>query len=50
MLDEKTLDALEYLPLLQVFKETGLRIPMFAPVTPRLWDRSDGTDISDVLK
>ena len=49
-LDETTLDEQEYLPLLLAFKDNGLRLPIFAPVRPRLWDRSGITRISDVVK
>ena len=49
-LDETTLDKLEYLPLLQVFKDVGLRIPMFSPVRPRLWDRSEPSTVTQIIE
>ena len=49
-LDETTLDKLEYLPLLQVFKDVGLRIPMFSPVRPRLWDRSEPGTVTQIIE
>jgi len=49
-LDEQTLEKLEYLPLLQVFKDVGLRIPMFSPVRPRLWDRSESSPVSQIIE
>ena len=52
-LDERTLDKQEYLPLLETFKEVGLRLPIFAPLRRRIWNRSASqyaTDSTDITK